>query len=142
MTNNLGLRFVREMGDFRANWNGPVVRSSPASKSYIDLALLSVDDDEFGGELDSITPPKRRPLQRPEQNRGRKRFPELSPPRAVATQTPDTSACQSPVAITRSIAPLIPMNHLGDRLALDLNEIALWPSNRDHHAEFYLLGNL
>jgi len=40
-----------------------------------------------------------------------------------------------------SIAPLIPMNYLGDRLALDLDEIALRPANRDHNAELYLLGN-
>src|SRR5580700_1851263 len=32
------------------------------------------------------------------------------------------------------------MNYLGDRLVLDLDEIVLRPANRDHHAEFYLLG--
>jgi hypothetical protein len=33
------------------------------------------------------------------------------------------------------------VNHAGDRLALDLDEIVLRPANRDHYTEFYLLGN-
>ena len=41
----------------------------------------------------------------------------------------------------RSIAPLVPVNYAGDRLALDLDEIVLRPANWDHHAEFYLLGH-
>jgi hypothetical protein len=33
------------------------------------------------------------------------------------------------------------VDYLGDRLALDLDEIVLWPANRDHYGEFYLLRN-
>jgi hypothetical protein len=41
----------------------------------------------------------------------------------------------------RSLAPLVPVNYAGNRLALDLDEIVLRPANRDHHAEFYLPGD-
>src|ERR1700686_4204956 len=51
------------------------------------------------------------------------------------------SRCGFSESASRSIAPLVPVNYAGDRLALDLDEIVLRPSNRDHHAEFYLLGN-
>src|SRR5690348_11730377 len=40
-----------------------------------------------------------------------------------------------------SFAPFLPMNYLGGRLAFYLDEIVLRPANRDHHTEFYFVGN-
>jgi hypothetical protein len=65
------------------------------------------------------------------------REPRVLPLRACQDGAPE-SRIISRQELTQARAAV---NHAGDRLAFNLGEIALRPTNRDSHTESYLLGN-